>query len=178
MAKQKGGEIIVGLDIGTTKICAIVGELTDEGIDIIGIGSHPSKGLRKGVVVNIESTVASIRRAIEEAEAMAGTEITNVYTGIAGGHIKGFGSRGMVALKDKEVRDADIARVIEQAKAVNIPVDCEVIHVLPQEFIVDDQGGIREPLGMTGARSRPRCTSSRAPSPRRRTSSSAPTARV
>lgn len=152
MAKQKGGEIIVGLDIGTTKICAIVGELTDDGIDIIGIGSHPSTGLRKGAVVNIESTVASIRRAIEEAEAMAGTEITNVYTGIAGGHIKGFGSRGMVALKDKEVRDADIARVIEQAKAVNIPVDCEVIHVLPQEFIVDNQGGIKEPLGMAGMR--------------------------
>jgi cell division protein FtsA len=152
MAKQKGGEIIVGLDIGTTKICAIVGELTDDGIDIIGIGSHPSTGLRKGAVVNIESTVASIRRAIEEAEAMAGTEITNVYTGIAGGHIKGFGSRGMVALKDKEVREADIARVIEQAKAVNIPVDCEVIHVLPQEFIVDNQGGIKEPLGMAGMR--------------------------
>ncbi len=148
----KGGEIIVGLDIGTTKICAIVGELTEGGIDIIGIGSHPSKGLRKGVVVNIEATVASIRRAIEEAEAMAGTEITHVYTGIAGGHIKGFGSRGVVALKDKEVREADIARVIEQAKTVNIPVDREVIHVLPQEFIVDDQGGIKEPLGMAGYR--------------------------
>ncbi len=153
MAKNsKGGEIIVGLDIGTTKICAIVGELTDDGIDIIGIGCHPSKGLRKGVVVNIEATVASIRRAIEEAEAMAGTEITHVYTGIAGGHIKGFGSRGVVALKDKEVREADIARVIEQAKTVNIPVDREVIHVLPQEFIVDDQGGIKEPLGMAGYR--------------------------
>jgi cell division protein FtsA len=149
---SKGGEIIVGLDIGTTKICAIVGELTDGGIDIIGIGTHPSKGLRKGVVVNIEATVASIRRAIEEAEAMAGTEITHVYTGIAGGHIKGFGSRGVVALKDKEVREADIARVIEQAKTVNIPVDREVIHVLPQEFIVDDQGGIKEPLGMAGYR--------------------------
>jgi cell division protein FtsA len=153
MAKQRpGGEIIVGLDIGTTKICAIVGELTDEGIDIIGIGSHPSRGLRKGVVVNIESTVQSIQRAIDEAEAMAGTEITHVYTGIAGGHIKSFGGRGVVALKDREVRDADIARVIEQAKTVNIPVDREVIHVLPQEFIVDDQTGIKEPLGMTGAR--------------------------
>lgn len=152
MASKKGGEIIVGLDIGTTKICAIVGELTDEGIDIIGIGSHPSKGLRKGVVVNIETTVSSIQRAIDEAEAMAGTEITHVYTGIAGGHVKSFGGRGVVALKDREVREADIARVIEQAKTVNIPVDREVIHVLPQEFIVDDQGGIREPLGMTGAR--------------------------
>ncbi len=152
MAKQKGGEIVVGLDIGTTKICAIVGEVTDEGIDIIGIGSHPSKGLRKGVVVNIEATVQSIQRAIDEAEAMAGTEITHVYTGIAGGHIKSFGGRGVVALKDREVREADIARVIEQAKTVNIPVDREVIHVLPQEFIIDDTGGIREPLGMTGAR--------------------------
>ncbi len=152
MASKKGGEILVGLDIGTTKICAIVGELTEDGIDIIGIGSHPSKGLRKGVVVNIETTVNSIQRAIDEAEAMAGTEITHVYTGIAGGHIKSFGGRGVVALKDREVREADVARVIEQAKTVNIPVDREVIHVLPQEFIVDDQGGIREPLGMTGAR--------------------------
>ncbi|MDP1822861.1 MAG: cell division protein FtsA [Archangium sp.] len=152
MASKKGGEILVGLDIGTTKICAIVGELTDDGIDIIGIGSHPSKGLRKGVVVNIETTVNSIQRAIDEAEAMAGTEITHVYTGIAGGHVKSFGGRGVVALKDREVREADVARVIEQAKTVNIPVDREVIHVLPQEFIVDDQGGIREPLGMTGAR--------------------------
>jgi cell division protein FtsA len=152
MASKKGSGILVGLDIGTTKICAIVGELTDEGIDIIGIGSHPSKGLRKGVVVNIETTVQSIQRAIDEAEAMAGTEITHVYTGIAGGHIKSFGGRGVVALKDREVREADLARVIEQAKTVNIPVDREVIHVLPQEFIVDDQTGIREPLGMTGAR--------------------------
>lgn len=152
MANKKGGEILVGLDIGTTKICAIVGELTDDGIDVIGIGSHPSKGLRKGVVVNIETTVQSIQRAIDEAEAMAGTEITHVYTGIAGGHIRSFGGRGVVALKDREVREADVARVIEQAKTVNIPVDREVIHVLPQEYIVDDQPGIREPLGMTGAR--------------------------
>jgi cell division protein FtsA len=153
MAKQKSGEIIVGLDIGTTKICAIVGELTDSGIiDIIGIGTHPSKGLRKGVVVNIESTVQSIRRAIEEAELMAGCEIQNVYTGIAGGHIKGFNSQGIVAVKDKEVRDMDIARVIDAAKAVAIPLDREVIHVLPQEFIIDEQGGIKEPLGMAGVR--------------------------
>jgi cell division protein FtsA len=152
MAKQKGGEIVVGLDIGTTKICAIVGELTENGIDIIGIGSHPSKGLRKGVVVNIEATVASIRRAVEEAELMAGCEITTVYTGIAGGHIKGFNSQGIVAVKDKEVREADITRVIDAAKAVAIPMDREVIHVLPQEFIIDDQGGIKEPLGMSGVR--------------------------
>ncbi|HYH98126.1 cell division protein FtsA, partial [Hyalangium sp.] len=152
MAKQKSGEIIVGLDIGTTKICAIVGELTDSGIDIIGIGTHPSKGLRKGVVVNIEATVSSIRRAVEEAELMAGAEISHVYTGIAGGHIKGFNSQGIVAVKDKEVREADIARVIDAAKAVAIPLDREVIHVLPQEFIIDDQGGIKEPLGMAGVR--------------------------
>lgn len=152
MAKQRSGEIIVGLDIGTTKICAIVGELTDNGIDIIGIGTHPSKGLRKGVVVNIEATVSSIRRAVEEAELMAGCEITSVYTGIAGGHIRGFNSQGIVAVKDKEVREADIARVIDAAKAVAIPLDREVIHVLPQEFIIDDQGGIKEPLGMSGVR--------------------------
>jgi cell division protein FtsA len=152
MAKQKSGELIVGLDIGTTKICAIVGELTDSGIDIIGIGTHPSKGLRKGVVVNIEATVASIRRSIEEAELMAGCEIAHVYTGIAGGHIKGFNSQGIVAVKDKEVREADIARVIDAAKAVAIPLDREVIHVLPQEYIIDDQGGIKEPLGMSGVR--------------------------
>jgi cell division protein FtsA len=152
MAKQKGGEIIVGLDIGTTKICAIVGELTDSGIDIIGIGTHPSKGLRKGVVVNIEATVASIRRAIEEAELMAGCEISHVYTGIAGGHIKGMNSAGIVAVKDGEVREADLQRVIDAAKAIAIPMDREVIHVLPQEFIIDDQGGIKEPLGMAGVR--------------------------
>jgi cell division protein FtsA len=151
MAK-KSGELIVGLDIGTTKICSIVGEQTDEGIDIIGIGTHPSKGLRKGVVVNIEATVGSIRRAIEEAELMAGCEITTVYTGIAGGHIKGFNSQGIVAVKDKEVREADIQRVIDAAKAIAIPLDREVIHVLPQEFIIDDQGGIKEPLGMAGVR--------------------------
>ena len=154
MSKKTKGDIIVGLDIGTTKICAIVGELSPDSnqIDIIGIGTHPSKGLRKGVVVNIESTVASIRRAVEEAELMAGCEITTVYTGIAGGHIKGFNSQGIVAVKDKEVREADVARVIDAAKAVAIPMDREVIHVLPQEFIIDDQGGIKEPLGMAGVR--------------------------
>ena len=151
MAK-KAGELVVGLDIGTTKICAIVGEVTDEGIDIIGVGSHPSKGLRKGVVVNIEATVSSIKQAIDEAELMAGCEIATVYTGIAGGHIKGFNSQGIVAVKHKEVREADIQRVIDAAKAVAIPLDREVIHVLPQEFIIDDQGGIKEPLGMAGVR--------------------------
>ncbi len=149
----KKGELIVGLDIGTTKICAIVGEVGAEGqIDVIGIGSHPSKGLRRGAVVNIEATVDSIRAAIEEAELMAGCEITTVYTGIANGHIKGFNSQGIVAVKDKEVKKADVDRVIDAAKAVAIPLDREVIHVLPQEFIIDDQGGIKEPLGMSGVR--------------------------
>ena len=151
MAK-KSGELIVGLDIGTTKICCIVGEQTDEGIDIIGIGSHPSKGLRKGVVVNIDATVASIKRAIEEAEHMAGCEITTVYTGIAGGHVKAFPSHGVVAIKDKEVKQTDVDRVIDQAKAVAIPLDREVIHVLPQEFLIDDQDGVKEPVGMCGVR--------------------------
>jgi cell division protein FtsA len=148
----KSGDILVGLDIGTTKICAIVGEVTDDGIDIIGIGSHPSKGLRKGVVVNIDATVASIKRSIEEAEHMAGCEISTVYTGIAGGHIKAFPSHGVVAVKDKEVRQQDVDRVIDQAKAVAIPLDREVIHVLPQEFVVDDQDGVKEPVGMSGVR--------------------------
>jgi cell division protein FtsA len=148
----KAGDILVGLDIGTTKICAIVGEVTDEGIDIIGIGTHPSKGLRKGVVVNIDATVGSIKRAIEEAEHMAGCEINTVYTGIAGGHIKAFPSHGVVAIKEKEVRQTDVDRVIDQAKAVAIPMDREVFHVLPQEFVVDDQDGVREPVGMSGVR--------------------------
>lgn len=148
----RNGELIVGLDIGTTKICAIVGEVTDHGIDIIGIGSHPSKGLRKGVVINIESTVSSIKRAIEEAELMAGCEISTVYAGIAGGHIKGTNSHGVVAVKDKEISQPDVDRVIDAAKAIAIPMDREVIHILPQEFIVDDQDGIREPIGMSGVR--------------------------
>ena len=148
----KTGDILVGLDIGTTKICAIVGEITDEGIDIIGIGTHPSKGLRKGVVVNIDATVASIKRAIEEAEHMAGCEITTVYTGIAGGHVKAFPSHGVVAIKDREVKQSDVDRVIDQAKAVAIPLDREVIHVLPQEFVVDDQDGVKDPIGMSGVR--------------------------
>jgi cell division protein FtsA len=150
MAKQ--GNLIVGLDIGTTKICAIVGEVTEEGIDVVGIGTHPSKGLRKGVVINIDSTVNSIRKAVEEAELMAGCQITKVFAGIAGGHIKGFNSHGVIAVKDGEVSEHDIRRVIDAAKAVAIPLDREVIHVIPQEFIVDDQGGILDPLGMSGVR--------------------------
>jgi len=153
MSKAKRDELIVGLDIGTTKIAAIVGEVTEDGtIDIIGVGTAASRGLRKGVVVNIDATVQSIEKAIEEAEHMAGCEISTVYAGIAGGHIKGLNSHGTVAVKDKEVRDGDIARVIESAKAVAIPMDREIIHVLPQEYIVDEQDGIREPLGMSGVR--------------------------
>jgi cell division protein FtsA len=148
-----GEEIVVGLDIGTTKICAVVGEALPDGtLEIIGIGTHPSEGLRKGVVINIEKTVNSIKEAIEEAETMAGCEISSVYAGIAGGHIKGFNSHGVIALKEKEVTKKDIDRVIEAASAVAIPMDREVIHVLTQEFIVDEQDGIMDPLGMSGVR--------------------------
>ncbi|MBI5182357.1 MAG: cell division protein FtsA [Nitrospirae bacterium] len=151
MAKKEN--IVVGLDIGTTKICAVVGEVVEGNkIDIIGIGTSPSKGLRKGVVTNIESTVESIKKAVEEAELMAGVEINSVYAGIAGGHIKSFNSRGVIAIKTKEVTHADINRVIDAAKAVAIPLDREVLHVIPQEFIIDDQDGIKEPLGMSGVR--------------------------
>ena len=149
---QPHEEIIVGLDVGTTKICAVVGELSGNDINIIGIGTHPSIGLRKGVVVNIESTVESIQKAVEEAELMAGCEISSVYAGIAGGHITGFNSRGIVAIKGPEITDNDVERVIDAARAVAIPMDREVIHVLPQEFIVDDQAGIQNPRGMAGVR--------------------------
>jgi cell division protein FtsA len=145
-------ELIVGLDIGTTKICVIVAERTENGVDIVGIGTHPSRGLRKGVVVDIDATVDSIKHAVEEAELMADFEITSVYAGIAGSHIRGFNSHGVVAVKDREVREGDVKRVIDAAKAVAIPMDREVIHVIPQEFIIDDQDGIREPLGMSGVR--------------------------
>lgn len=144
--------IIVGLDIGTTKICAVVGEKTGDKINVIGIGTHPSIGLRKGVVVNIESTVESIQKAVEEAELMAGCEISSVFAGIAGGHITGFNSRGIVAIKGSEVIQQDVDRVIDAARAVAIPMDREVIHVIPQEFIIDEQGGIQNPVGMSGVR--------------------------
>ena len=149
---QRQENIIVGLDVGTTKICAVVGEVEGKKINIIGIGTHPSIGLRKGVVVNIESTVESIQKAIEEAELMAGCEISSVYAGIAGGHITGFNSRGIVAIKGPEVTKNDVERVIDAARAVAIPMDREVIHVIPQEFIIDDQGGIQNPVGMSGVR--------------------------
>jgi cell division protein FtsA len=149
---NKRENLIVGLDIGTTKICAIVGNVTEDGVDIVGIGTSPSRGLRKGVVINIETTVASIKKAVEEAELMAGCEIKSVYAGIAGGHIKGFNSQGVIAIKNREVSSDDVRRVIDAAKAIAIPMDREVIHILPQEFIIDDQDGIREPLGMSGVR--------------------------
>src|SRR5512147_1402312 len=150
MAKKNS--IVVGLDIGTSKVCAVVGEMTDRGVDIIGVGTHASSGLRKGVVINIESTVSSIKRAVEEAALMAGCEIHTVFAGISGGHIKSFNSHGIVAVKNKEVAQRDLERVIDAAKAVAIPMDREVLHVLPQDYIIDDQDGIRDPLGMSGVR--------------------------
>jgi len=145
-------ELIVGLDIGTTKICTVVGEATLNGVDVVGIGACPSSGLRKGVVVNIEQTVQCIKKALEEAELMAGCEIRSVYAGIAGSHIKGFNSHGVIAVKGGEVGPKDLGRVLDAAKAVAIPLDREVIHILPQEYIVDEQGGIADPIGMAGVR--------------------------
>lgn len=154
MGKKASGksELIVGLDIGTTKICAVVGEATPNGVDVVGIGTCPSSGLRKGVVVNIEQTVQCIKKALEEAELMAGCEIRSVYAGIAGSHIKGFNSHGVIAVKGGEVGPKDMERVLDAAKAVAIPLDREVIHILPQEFIVDEQNGIADPIGMSGVR--------------------------
>jgi cell division protein FtsA len=144
--------VVVGLDIGTTKICAVVGQINEGQVDIIGLGTYPSKGLRKGVVVNIDSTVQSIKKAIEEAELMAGCQITSVYAGIAGGHIKGINSHGVIAVKNREITSNDVKRVIDAASAVAIPMDREVIHIIPQEFIVDEQDGIRDPVGISGIR--------------------------
>ncbi|MGE4350135.1 MAG: cell division protein FtsA [Candidatus Berkiella sp.] len=153
MSKKPDKNLIVGLDIGTSKVVAIVGEITPEStVDIIGIGSHPSIGLKKGVVVNIESTVHSIQRAIEEAELMAGCQIHSVYTGIAGQHIRSLNSHGIVAIRDHEVTQADVDRVIDAAKAVPIPADQKILHILPQQFIIDTQDGIKEPVGMSGVR--------------------------
>jgi cell division protein FtsA len=153
MAKKTERNLIVGLDIGTTKVAAIVGELTSEGhIEVIGIGSAPSRGLKKGVVVNLESTVNSIQRAIEEAELMAGCQIKSVFAGIAGSHIRSLNSHGIVAIKDKEVTQYDIDRVIDSARAVAIPADQKILHILPQEFVIDLQEGIKEPVGMSGIR--------------------------
>ena len=150
MAKKNN--LVVGLDIGTHKICAVVGEQTEQGPEVVGVGIHPSNGLRKGVVINVEATIEGIKKAVEEAEIMAGCEINTVFAGIAGGHVRGFNSQGVVAVKNKEVTEADVDRVIDAAKAVAIPLDREVLHVLPQEFALDGQGGIQEPRGMSGVR--------------------------
>jgi len=153
MVKRTDKNIIVGLDIGTSKVVAIVGEVRqDDEIEIIGIGSHPSRGLKKGVVVNIESTVQSIQRAVEEAELMAGVEIDAVYAGIAGSHVSSLNSHGIVPIKDGEVSHADVERVIDAARAVAIPADQKILHILPQEFIIDNQEGIHDPAGMSGVR--------------------------
>ena len=153
MVKKTDKNIIVGLDIGTSKVVAIVGEVKDDdSIEIIGLGTHPSRGLKKGVVVNIESTVQSIQRAVEEAELMAGVEIDSVYAGIAGSHVSSLNSHGIVAIKDREVTHADVERVIDAARAVPIPADQKILHILPQEFIIDNQEGIHDPVGMSGVR--------------------------
>lgn len=153
MPKKSDKNLIVALDIGTNKIAALVGEITpDNEIEIIGFGVHPSRGLKRGVVVNIESTVQSIQRAIEEAEFMVGCNIRSAYTGIAGSHIASLNSHGIVAIRDREVNQSDVDRVIDAAKAVAIPADQKILHVLPQEFIVDSQNGVREPIGMSGVR--------------------------
>lgn len=153
MAKKDDARLVVGLDIGTSKVLAIVGEVSPAGeVEVIGVGHHPSRGMKRGVVVNIESTVQSIQRAVEEAELMAGCEIHSVYAGIAGAHISSFNSHGIVAIKDKEVGPGDVERVLEAARALAIPADQKLLHILPQEFIIDKQDGIREPIGMSGVR--------------------------
>ncbi|UJR78950.1 cell division protein FtsA [Sandaracinus amylolyticus] len=154
MASNHGteNEIIAGLDLGTTKVCAIVAEVTDDGLDIIGVGSVPSRGLRRGVVVNIETTVQAIRGAIEQAETMAGVEIRSVYAGIAGSHVRGMNKDGVAAIANREVTADDVARVLDQARAIPLTSDRQVIHVLPQEYIVDEQDCIKEPIGMSGVR--------------------------
>jgi cell division protein FtsA len=153
MAKKPIKNLIVGLDIGTSKVSTLVGEIGQDGqIEIVGMGSHPSKGLKRGVVVNIDATVQSIQRAVEEAELMAGCQIRSVYTGIAGNHIRSINSHGIVAIQNQEVVHADVDRVIDAARAVAIPADQKILHILPQEFIIDHQDGIREPIGMSGVR--------------------------
>jgi cell division protein FtsA len=153
MSRRGEKNLLIGLDIGTSKIAALVGEVKEDGaIEIIGLGTHPSRGLKKGVVVDIESTVQSIQRAVEEAELMAGCEIHSVHAGIAGSHIRSLNSHGITAIKEREVTQADVDRVIDAARAVAIPADQKILHILPQEFIIDGQEGIREPVGMCGVR--------------------------
>jgi cell division protein FtsA len=150
--RREPGEVVVGLDIGTTKICCVVGEVFEDGVDIIGVGTAPSVGLKKGIVVNIESTVRSIRQAVEQAEDTAGCELHSVYAGIAGNHIKGFNSPGILAINGREIKEADVEDVIMAAKTVKISENQQIIHVLPQEYMVDDHTGIQNPRGMTGVR--------------------------
>jgi cell division protein FtsA len=153
MSSSTGGKMIVGLDIGTSKVVALVGEISTDGeLSIVGIGSHKSVGLKKGVVVNIESTVQSIQRAVQEAELMAGCQIHSVFAGIAGNHIRSLNSHGIVAIKDREVHDHDVDRVLDAAQAVAIPADQKILHLLPQEYIIDEQEGVKEPMGMSGVR--------------------------
>lgn len=155
MSKSLRHTLVTGLDVGTTKVCAVIGEVTPAGgLDVIGIGTSPSRGLRKGVVVNIDSTVEAIKKAVGEAEQMAGVEVGSVLAGVSGGHIRGVNSRGVVAVsgKNKEVGPADLERALEAARALNLPPDREIIHVLPQAYVVDDQDGVKEPLGMSGVR--------------------------
>jgi len=153
VARRNDRSLIVGLDIGTSKVVALVGEIgLDGAIEVVGLGSHPSRGLKKGVVVNIESTVQSIQRAVEEAELMAGCEIHSVFAGIAGSHVRSLNSHGVVAIRDREVSEIDVTHVIDAAKAVAIPADQRILHVLPQEYIIDGQEGIRDPIGMSGVR--------------------------
>jgi cell division protein FtsA len=153
MAKKTDRNLIVGLDIGTSKVACIVGEINQEGdVEVVGLGIHPSKGLKKGVVVNLETTVQSIQRAIDEAELMAGCRIHSVFAGIAGSHIISMNSHGIVAIKDKEVTQGDVDRVIDSARAVAIPADQKILHILPQEYVIDRQEGIKEPVGMSGIR--------------------------
>ncbi len=153
MAKHSDRNLVIGLDIGTSKVVALVGEVRPDGkLEVLGIGSQPSRGLKKGVVVNIESTVQSIQRAVEEAELMAGCEIHSVYAGIAGNHVRSLNSHGVVAIRDREVTYGDVEHVIDAAKAVAIPADQKILHVLPQEFIIDGQEGIHDPIGMSGVR--------------------------
>jgi cell division protein FtsA len=156
MAKRE--ELIVGLDLGTTKVCAVVGEVTTEGMDIVGVGTYPSAGLRGGVVVNIDQTVNSIKKAVEEAELMAGCEISSVFAGVAGTHVQSQNSHGVIAIKSREVTQSDVARVLDAAKTIALPFDRQILHVLPQQYIVDDQDGILHPIGMAGVRLEQRYT--------------------
>jgi len=152
MSKQPEKNMIVGLDIGTSKVACIVAEANEGELEIIGLGSAPSRGMKKGMVVNIESTTDSIRRAVEEAELMAGCRIQSVHCGISGAHVRSLNSHGIVAVRNKEVTESDIERVIDAACAVAIPADQKILHVLPQEFAIDDNEGIQEPVGMSGVR--------------------------